>query len=132
MCIRDRCGGVHNELQHEARPCFAQEGYLSRGRVRQEVLLAQVFGAAPEGPHGRPTTGVPVEGLQDEVQVGLGEDGAHQGAHWGPALYMPGMQSDVPFCVRLQPSQEEDGAFSEERQEMTDMQEFRIVMIFSY
>jgi hypothetical protein len=52
-------------------------------------------------------------GLQEDIQVAMGKDRAHEGAYRGAALCMHGtwMHSDVPVCVRLQPSQEKDRAF---------------------
>lgn len=75
---------------------------------------------------------MPMEGLQDEVQVGVGTDRAYQGAHWGSTLHMPGMQSDLPLCIRLQPPQEEDWSCHQEGQEMINKQDVSIFIIFKH
>lgn len=40
----------------------------------EEVLLAQVSSAASQGSHGRPSPGMSLEGVQEDVQVAMGED----------------------------------------------------------
>ena len=70
-----------------------------------------------------------MEGVQDDVQVGMGANRAYKGAYGCPPLCVSGTRvwTDIPVCLGFQPPQAEDWPFCEEGKDMIFVSDRRVV-----